>query len=126
MYLISQLVLVKQYCFINSHTLVTTYNVGTTSGDKTITGCTSGQPIFLVHCVTKDNTDTQSGEYCAVRVKSGAAHASTVGDSYILGTHGGSGTPQGANAFIIVPNATSVVISFYAALDDEKVLVYRQ
>ena len=107
----------------HNYTLVTTYAAGTTSGDKTITGCTSGQPIFIVHCVTKDTSG--DGEFCAIKVKSGAVNAASKGDSYILGTAGGPSV-NGANSFLIIPNASSVVIYLYHNLEDEKLLVFRQ
>ena len=108
-----------------NHTLATTWGQGTAAGDKTITGCVVGQPVFIIHHVTK-NLGGDSGQYVNLRVISGAKHATTTGCHYILGTDSGSPTyPRGTTVFIIIPTATSVVVNLYGKLDDEELLVYK-
>ena len=106
------------------HTLAATWTQGTAAGDKTITGCVANQPVFIIHHVTKDQGG-QSGQYCVLRVKSGAQNAQSVGQHYILGTKNADGYPHSTNVLMIMPTATSVVVNLYSKLDDEELLIYK-
>ena len=98
---------------------------------KTISGCTAGQPIFLVH---KGTAGTFKRGYCLVDVASGAVHVSgSKYPQYILGTFGDAkpewmsdfwAAQGGGNIFIIIPNATSVSVYVQFA-EDDVIYVYK-
>ena len=107
------------------HTLAATWTQGTKNGDKTITGCVVGQPVFIIHHVTKDNAG-EAGQYAILRATAGAKNATTTGCHYIIGTdRGNANYPRGTNVFMIIPTATSVTVNIYTTLDDEELLVYK-
>ena len=110
-----------------NHTLAATWTQGTAAGDKTITGCVANQPVFIIHHVTKDQggSSPRAGQYCVLKVKSGAKNAQSVGQHYILGTKYDDGFPHSTNVFMIMPTATSVVVNLYSSLDDEELLIYK-
>ncbi len=105
--------------------MAATWAQGTTNGNKTITGCVVGQPVFIIHHVTK-NLGGDAGQYAILRATAGAKHATTTGCHYIIGTDNGNANyPRGTNVFMIIPTATSVTVNIYTTLDDEELLVYK-
>ena len=98
-------------------------------GDKTITGCVSGQPIFIIHQVA---TGGDKSVYFSIQIKSGAAHASTsTKNYYAIGTPWNSSDTWGdrqpsTNVLVIIPNASNVVICLYGTTDDDNIYVYKQ
>ena len=97
--------------------------------DKTITGCVSGEPIFIIHQVASAGDHSV---YFSIQIKSGAAHASTsTKNYYAIGTPWNSSDTWGdrqpsTNVLVIIPNATNVVIHFFDAYDDDVIYVYKQ
>ena len=103
----------------HKNTLVATRS---SDGDYTVSGCVAGQPIIICHVA---KTAEENG-WLHFRVKSGASNAN--GYRYALGTDSygeSSGDGYGA-ADIVIPTATSVVITFYSIGDDDKALIYKQ
>ena len=91
------------------YTLAATWtNPGNSKVDKTISSCVAGQPIFIVH---------GGVGWARMRVKSGAVHSKDC--DY------GFGNVDAGQNFIIVPNATSVVVTVWSA-DDDTYYVYKQ
>ena len=120
----------------HNYTLVATWSQPTQAAGtiltKTISGCTAGQPIFLVH---KGTAGTYKRGFCLIDVASGAVHVSgTKYPQYILGTFGDPGKPTwmdenwatqgGGNIFIIIPNATSVSV-YLEYGEDDVIYVYK-
>ena len=98
-------------------------------GDKTITGCVSGQPIFIIHQVASIR---QSSVYFSIQIRSGAEHASnSTTNYYAIGTPWNSSEAWGdrqpsTNVLVIIPNASNVVICLYGTTDDDNIYVYKQ
>ena len=102
-----------------NHTLVATY---TNNGDKTITSCVVGQPLFLIYKPVK--TISGGPEYIQYKVWSGATNASTEGGWFCITTDYGSG--QSSNVGMIVPSKTSVVIKLEQVDGADQVLIFKQ
>ncbi len=85
-----------------NHTLASTI---TSTGDKTITGCTAGCPIIIGY---KMGGTASEGSRAFVSVKSGAniGIVSPTSWYWTLGTQNG-----GSMSFIVIPTATSVVLT---------------
>ena len=105
-----------------NHTAVFTWTNPGDNVTKTVTGCTSGKPVFIIRKTNKD-MNTNDGKWCAVKIESGALHATTTGDAYYLATHNG-GVQGSSNVLVVIPNASNVVLRFYSASDDDTFYIY--
>ena len=67
--------------------------------------------------------------FCWIRLKSGGVNASSDYLHYAIGTVGGFTSDVesggGPNAFIVIPNATSVVVNVVAGSDDDCLYVFK-
>ena len=93
------------------------------AGDKTITGCTVGKPVIVVHKAVGSG----NWGWCYIRVKSGTAYSTTSGHHYFLGVAAASSNDYrgGVGDLVIIPNATTVVINLDGCSDDDAVYVYK-
>ena len=94
-----------------NHTLAATWDKPA-DGDKSITGCTSGQPLILIH---EPNGSATAAIY--FRPKENCVGARTTGDHNYFGTHS-------SHSQIIIPTASSCTITVVGGTDD-KIYVYR-
>ena len=101
-----------------NHTLVATW---TNNGEKTITGCTSGQPIFIIHHI-KANVEGELNLY--IKAKSGTSTNSAY-HHYMIGQQWGQGGVGGCDVFMCIPTSSSVVIEIIDMASQEEVLVYK-
>jgi len=93
----------------------------TNSGEKTITGCTSGQPIFIIHHI-KANIDGELNIY--IKAKSGTSTNSAY-HHYMIGQQWGLSQCGGCDVFMCIPTSSSVVIDIPNMTSQQEVLVYK-
>ena len=116
------------------HTL-TTYKSGSVNNVSiTITGCQVGQPIFVVHRTDKGDSGSTVIDYplwTYIRCTSGSEDARSVAyHHYAIGTFHANSTytagdrPGGANCFIVIAKATSVVFNITASAG-QTILFYK-
>ena len=108
------------------HTLAATWNKPT-GGTKTVTGCVVGQPIFFIH---KNYSDSAVNAYIELKPTAGCVHASSsTSGHYAIGTPSWDDAHiKGCtNVLVVIPNATSVTISFGGSNDggDDIIYVYK-
>ena len=128
MYLISQLALVKQYCFINSHTLVATWTGAAGNNDKwiskSITGCTVGEPVILGFKTTYSDSGGNPVR-APYRVTDGCNYARTPGNGYGLGTYSADKGGAACAMTVLIPTKTTISFQFWDFEADEYIYIYR-
>ena len=115
------------------HTLAQTFT--TASGDKTctITGCTVGQPIILIHEPKSSYTNGSAGHFCNLYLTSGCKGL-TNGFSMMFGTRywdpaGGRIYASSNTCLVIIPTETVVTFSTFEVngsnSDMETIYIYK-
>ena len=120
----------KLYIFIqqhHNHTLVATYTKPA-DGDKTITGCVAGQPLFFIHCVSgKGNPNDPGFAWCYIRPTKGCVHVNSSQHHYQIGSASWNEYAHGTtNIMVVIPNATSVTVNIGDASTDDIIYVFKQ
>ena len=99
------------------------------NGNKTISGCIVGKPLIIGHAAITSNDSAERSWFC-IKTVSGAKTGVTRDNSclYMIGVAWDSGygaTMDGANTFIVVPTASSVVVYIDGAFNDDEIYVYQ-
>ncbi len=103
------------------HTLAATWTRTSDRDNKNITGCVVGQPVFCIH-----HANTTGVDFCFVRATAGAKGARSEGSHYCIGTStGASDSIGGANAYILIPTATSITVQIDWYDGDDTIYVYK-
>ena len=91
--------------------------------EKTITGCTAGQPIIIAAVSSVVTSDVWTVHF---KVKSGATMATSPSSrGFPLGVTTYVDRQSGGASYVIIPTATSVTIQLYDVDNDETVYIYR-
>ena len=84
----------------------------------------SGQPIFFIQ---QPSAVKNVPAWCFIQVTAGSAAArATTYHHFTIGTAFADDNVAGANAFIVVPNGTSVTVNIGGADGDDTIYVYKQ
>ena len=91
------------------------------NGQKTVTGCTVGKPVFFVH----KGYSTNYGLWCFITDVSGTISSrSTNYHHYFLGQGLSDKIGGGPKTFTVIATATSIVVDVQNAGDDDVIYVY--
>ena len=116
-------------------TLVATWTAPE-DGDKTITGCVVGQPIIFAHKAIAVPEDGNESGWCTLSFKSGVTNTrvsaknkyylGSVDNEYANETYEGAMCGAGGVAnIILIPTATSVIVTIAGSDSDDIIYVYR-